>query len=355
MEDRIIPPQAEQAAPAPAAPAPDAPAPAAPAPDEPAPAAPAPDAPDAPAPADMKKALKAFALIALALTVYIVLTSALQIGIALLNKELLLDVVLSSEAYMFLLVSLPQYAVALPAAYLIMRALPKSTATKDRLKAINLLAYAAVAFALMYIGNLIGTGLMATYDAILGVTSVNVAEALITQTSPLYNLITVAIFAPIFEELLFRRIIMDRILPYGELNACIFSALTFALFHGNFFQFFYAFGLGLLFAYIYAKTRNVLYTMLLHAIINLMGGVVSVAVINSGSVMLTMIYGYAVLLLLAAGVVMLVRHRKDVKFMPPELDLGKKRTKTVYFNAGMIAFYISCLALFAVNMGLLTV
>ncbi len=204
----------------------------------------------------------------------------------------------------------------------------------------------------MYVGNLLGTGLMAAYDAILGTQSINVAEALVTQTSPLYNLLSVAILAPIFEELLFRRFIMDRILPYGELNACIFSALTFALFHGNFFQFFYAFGIGLLFAYIYAKTRNVLYPMLLHAIINLMGGVVSVAVINSGSNVFAMAYGYAVLLLLAAGVVLLVRHRKDVKFQPPELNL-QKRTKTVYFNAGMIVFYISCLALFAVNMGLI--
>lgn len=305
-----------------------------------------------PAPADPQKALKTFALIALALTVYILLTSALQIGLALISKELLLDVKLSSETYMFLLVSLPQYAVAFPVTYLIIRALPRSTAGGITLKPVNLLSYAAVAFALMYVGNLLGTGLMAAYDAILGTQSINVAEALVTQTSPLYNLLSVAILAPIFEELLFRRFIMDRILPYGELNACIFSALTFALFHGNFFQFFYAFGIGLLFAYIYAKTRNVLYPMLLHAIINLMGGVVSVAVINSGSNVFAMAYGYAVLLLLAAGVVLLVRHRKDVKFQPPELNL-QKRTKTVYFNAGMIVFYISCLALFAVNMGLI--
>ncbi len=50
-----------------------------------------------PAPADPQKALKTFALIALALTVYILLTSALQIGLALISKELLLDVKLSSD------------------------------------------------------------------------------------------------------------------------------------------------------------------------------------------------------------------------------------------------------------------
>lgn len=304
------------------------------------------------APADMKKT-KVFVRISLALAVYIILTSAIQIGIALINSELLLDVKLSSEAYMFLLVSLPQYAVAFPVAYLIIRGLPKSTKAKTALKPINLLAYGAAAFALMYIGNLIGTGLMSAYDAILGTQSINVAEALVTQASPIFNIVSVAILAPIFEELLFRRILMDRVLPYGELNACIFSALTFALFHGNFFQFFYAFGIGLLFAYIYAKTRNVIYPMILHAIINLMGGVVSVAVINSASSAANMAYGCAVLLLLAAGVVLIVRHRKDVKFEPAELTLGRERTKLMYFNWGMIVFYIACLALFAVNLGLI--
>lgn len=300
-----------------------------------------------------KQALKTVSVIAFALTAYLVIASALQVGFAYIAQRFLLNAPLSSDIYMFLVVSVPQYMVAFPIAYLIMRKLPKTQSTAGEIKPKTLLAYCAVSFALMYVGNLIGTGLMAAYDAILGTSTANTAAELVMQTSPLFNAIVVAIMAPIFEELLFRRLIMDRMLPYGELNACVFSALTFALFHGNFFQFFYAFGLGFLFAYIYAKTRNVIYPMIIHTLINLMGSVVSVAVLDLGNDSVTMIYGYVILILLAAGLLIFFKNRRSVTYAAGELSLGKERTKTLYFNASMILFYIVCLCLFAVNLGLI--
>jgi membrane protease YdiL (CAAX protease family) len=47
------------------------------------------------------------------------------------------------------------------------------------------------------------------------------------------------------------------------------SAFTFAVYHGNFTQFFYAFGLGILFAFIYSKTGKLRYTVFLHMGYNL--------------------------------------------------------------------------------------
>ena len=75
--------------------------------------------------------------------------------------------------------------------------------------------------------------------------------------------------APVLEELIFRKTLLNVLHPYGEKCAALVTALLFGLVHGNSGQFTLAFLLGLLFAAVYLKTGNILYTMVLHFIINL--------------------------------------------------------------------------------------
>lgn len=76
------------------------------------------------------------------------------------------------------------------------------------------------------------------------------------------------ILAPIFEEITFRKIICDNLLPFGKFTAVIVSGIGFGFYHGNFEQSFYASFVGIFFAYIYIKTGNVWYSIVLHMIIN---------------------------------------------------------------------------------------
>ena len=85
----------------------------------------------------------------------------------------------------------------------------------------------------------------------------------------IFGIITVGIVVPILEELIFRRLVINSTCKYGYGAAIMISAFTFAVYHGNFVQFFYAFGLGILFAYIYCKTGKLRYTVLLHMGYNL--------------------------------------------------------------------------------------
>ena len=98
-------------------------------------------------------------------------------------------------------------------------------------------------------------------------------ESLETQlgwySAPLWVLAIVA--APILEELVFRKFVLDRVGHLGEGIAVLSSALIFGLAHQNAGQFFLAFFLGLLFAKIYLRTGRIIYTMLLHFLINLTG------------------------------------------------------------------------------------
>lgn len=58
------------------------------------------------------------------------------------------------------------------------------------------------------------------------------------------NLALISIIGPIFEEILFRKILIDKTIKYGARISIIISALLFGLFHGNVNQFFYAFLMG---------------------------------------------------------------------------------------------------------------
>ena len=75
--------------------------------------------------------------------------------------------------------------------------------------------------------------------------------------------------APVFEELIFRGIILDGFLKrYSPWKSILLSALIFGVAHLNPLQFINAFMLGLLMGWIYWKTRSLLLTMLIHFVNN---------------------------------------------------------------------------------------
>lgn len=80
----------------------------------------------------------------------------------------------------------------------------------------------------------------------------------------------VVVAAPIFEEALFRGIILDGFLKnYKPWQGILVSAFLFALIHGNLAQGIGAFALGVLFGWIYWKTNSIIPCILLHFINNL--------------------------------------------------------------------------------------
>ena len=85
--------------------------------------------------------------------------------------------------------------------------------------------------------------------------------------------VAMVVLAPIVEELMFRKLMIDRLSIYGDKTAIIFSSVAFGLMHGNLYQFFYAALLGALFGYVYTKTHKIHYTMIMHAIVNFMGSI----------------------------------------------------------------------------------
>ncbi len=128
-----------------------------------------------------------------------------------------------------------------------------------------ILLYILAAFGVWGVGALLGN-LPALFDVPrIGMTVLSEDSTLVTT---ILNTALAVIAAPLLEEWIFRKLLIDRLHIFGEPTAILASALLFGLVHGNSAQFFLAFFLGLLFGVLYCKTGKIRYTILLHAIIN---------------------------------------------------------------------------------------
>lgn len=181
---------------------------------------------------------------------------------------------LASNAIVSNLLSLlPLYGLAFPVFYLILSRLPRDRVQPDKMGTGNWFAGLCVAVTLMLAGNYVGQFIILSFELALGRSLTNPVATETMGQAWWINLLFVAIVAPILEELIFRKVLCDRLMPLGEGYAVVLSAAIFGLVHGNLFQFFYAFLLGALFAVVYIKTGRIRYSILYHAIINLLGGV----------------------------------------------------------------------------------
>ena len=216
-------------------------------------------------------------VIGFSLLIYAIINLALQM----LGQTLLLQFapdLIEVPLVFFAVLLLPSYIIGTPVCALGMRFAPAEKLEKKKLKPAHFFIAFLMSFTFMYAGNLIGTLVGSLADSLCGGQS-GISE-LLTNSSSLANIIFVVILAPIVEELIFRKFIVDRMVRYGELTAVLCSGLLFGLIHGNFYQFFYAALLGMFFAFIYVKTGRIRITILLHALVNFFGGVVAPAILG---------------------------------------------------------------------------
>lgn len=206
-----------------------------------------------------------------------------------------------------------------------------------------------VCFASMVTGALIGN----VFQFIAAGSSQSTIGTLAQNSGWLWLILAVGIGAPIVEELIFRKFIIDRLSGYGRFLAIFVSSLCFALFHGNFSQFFYAFFLGMFFGYIYSKTGNILYSMGYHMIVNMFGSVILVYVMQKAQSGDTF-FGVLLSILIVAeyaltitGIVLLIVRRNRFRLAEPQGALNVNTSvKTAFTSGGIWLFYIVTIALF---------
>ena len=101
----------------------------------------------------------------------------------------------------------------------------------------------------MYLANIAGNIITNIVGNLKGSTVTNEIVETALANAAWVNILVMVLLAPVLEELLFRKMLIDRTIKYGEGISVLISALFFGLFHGNLNQFAYAFVIGGVFAF----------------------------------------------------------------------------------------------------------
>lgn len=177
------------------------------------------------------------------------------------------------------------YLAGFPLCFLVLHRIPAWHRPGERkIRGLELFFLAVFCMGFAYIGNLIGSLMASVWDMARGVQSINPVSDVIQTMNPVVMIAATVIVAPVMEELLFRKLLIDRLIPFGQPMAVVISGVSFGLYHGNLFQFFYACMLGMIFAYLYSSTGKMRYNVVLHIIINLTGGVIPLLLVRGAGV-----------------------------------------------------------------------
>ncbi len=207
--------------------------------------------------------------------------------------------------FTWLLSFLPLYGVAFPVFFTLLQRQSRIVPVRRRMGFGNFAAFFCMAMTVMYAGSVLGQLINWLVGLATGAPPLSELEALIGAAPVWQTLLFACLLAPIGEELIFCTL-LQHALPFGERAAILFTALAFGAFHGNLYQFFYAFLVRLLFSYAYARFGRMELCMLLHAMVNVMGGVVGQLVLGASDQALA-VYALALVLVAGVGCVLLYR------------------------------------------------
>lgn len=200
----------------------------------------------------------------------------------------------------------------------------------DRLGLWEFLFTMMLTLGLCYLLNLTTLGLIALMEKGVGMSALNrVAQQ--DNSTPLWNqVVFMVLLPPVCEELLFRRLLLDRLRVLGDVSAIVLSALAFALYHMNLFQMLYAFGLGMLFAVVVLLTGSIRDTILLHMCVN------GMTVLNNalGSEFFSLLYTLFLCLSAAVAVVFLATRRGSFQLEGGPLRLSARDKRRACLRSG---------------------
>ena len=272
----------------------------------------------------------------------------------------------------WLAVMAPQYLVAFPVTVKLCKRLPRRELYKHNMRAGELVQVYAMAVFISMVGNVIGTIIT---SVLTNVTrwdfTVDSTDLVLDHGLGWVFLISVVI-GPIVEEIIYRKILIDRLVVFGDVTAIVVSGIFFAFAHGNLSQLFYAFGLGLLLGFVYVRTGKIKYTIGLHMVFNFFGGFVPAFFMKKMDILgmtsaieqfdyfaifdhLGAILGFvgfelAMIVIGIIGLVLLICNRKNFRVNQGEVQLSKGEVAKQFFTTpGMWVWIAAIAVLFILN------
>ena len=224
---------------------------------------------------NLKKLIsKVFLALFLYIVAWNVLSTAVYVAAQLMLSPEEYQAFSGSYAVALVTSSVSQYLIAFPIFLITLIGTPKvQDRERQKLSTKEFLLTFLACETLMYLGNILGNLINNVFGTISGNVPENDVNAIISNVPAWLTFLFAVVIAPIFEELIFRKLMTDRLSIYGDHMAILFTAVAFGIIHMNLYQFFYATMLGVALGYVYTRTRDVRYTILLHMMVNFMGSV----------------------------------------------------------------------------------
>ena len=289
---------------------------------------------------------KVFSRLGFALTFSILSVNVVQLIVAGFMSAVDPNLLMTDWANFFL-IAVSFYLIGFPLAYCMMKKIPTAVSQeKKRLTLRQLVEYGLISYAVMILLNFLTTFLLSFIELFKTESIVNPVQQVILTGSPWLSLLCIVVLSPIIEELLFRKILLDRVRIYGDKVAIIFTAIAFGFYHGNLSQLFYAVGLGIILAYIVLKTNQLKYSIGIHMFVNAMGSLILPMLIGDGSDLLrAQIASVIVVILITFGTILIIKNRKKVELVQGDLTIPEsKLMQLVWLNHGVFAYLLFSIA-----------
>jgi membrane protease YdiL (CAAX protease family) len=172
----------------------------------------------------------------------------------------------------------------------------------------------------------------------------SVFQSILNTDAPVGMFFSMILVAPVMEELIFRKVLFERLRPYGNGFAVIATAVLFGLYHGNLEQIPYAVLAGLFLGTIMAITGDIRITMMFHFVnnlisalpivsLNLCGGMIGGGINHFLSVAPPVI-GFIIL------IVHIIRNHGTVSVPKFLTETDSTLLKELFRTRGMIAYIV---------------
>ncbi len=248
-------------------------------------------------------------------------------------------------------ITLVCYALVLPLMFAFLRRTPEVRVEPKKMRIRKFLLFLVLAQGLGTLFNLAGNLFNFGFSLFTGrdMYNMNPVNEMLNQMDGL-TVFYVCLLGPVIEEYIFRWKLLNRLRPFGEKAAILYTALMFGLMHGNVTQFLYAAVIGIILGYMAVKTGRMVYNCLLHIFVNTFSMLLSFVLLLGGP--LSILFSLGSLLFMFAEVIaaliLLAVFWKEIKLLPGDWPEGveyKDFSSALYLNWGTIAFTVVSLGL----------
>lgn len=238
--------------------------------------------------------------------------------------------------------------VGLPVFHVLMKRIPDSEiGEQKKLSFGQFIGFFIICIAGTYISNMVGSFINVLIELIKGLEVLNPLETFF-DSNMILAMVYAVICAPILEELIFRKILLDKLRRFGDLPAILLTGFAFGIFHFNLSQFFYATVLGVFFAYITIRTNRLRYAIILHMMVNSIGAGVA-PLVSKGENMVGL--GLITVWLFASmivGSILFIINVKKIKLVKLATPLVRKRDYIL--NPGALLFLVIGIIVIALSL-----